>query len=99
MVLSELVINAICYGAEPIRLRPIRQDVLTCEVADASSTSPRLRHARTTDEGGRGLFLIAQQFPQSGVLSVDPGRVGSVEPDFNPSQVWRDADVPLALRI
>ncbi|MEU1594590.1 SpoIIE family protein phosphatase [Streptomyces sp. NPDC005708] len=60
LVVSELVTNAIRYASEPIRLRMIRDRTLICEVSDGSSTSPHLRHARTTDEGGRGLFLIAQ---------------------------------------
>ncbi|MFB7508543.1 SpoIIE family protein phosphatase, partial [Streptomyces broussonetiae] len=60
LVVSELVTNAIRYAAPPIRLRLLRDARLTCEVADASSTVPRLRHARSTDEGGRGLFLVAQ---------------------------------------
>lgn len=29
-------------------------------ISDASSTSPHLRRAPITDEGGRGLFLVAQ---------------------------------------
>ncbi|MEU4096863.1 SpoIIE family protein phosphatase [Streptomyces sp. NPDC026673] len=60
LVVSELVTNAIRYGSDPVRLRLIRDRTLICEVFDGSSTSPHLRHARTTDEGGRGLFLIAQ---------------------------------------
>ncbi|MFE4653330.1 SpoIIE family protein phosphatase [Streptomyces sp. NPDC056707] len=60
LIVSELVTNAIRYGGAPIQLRLIRSDVLICEVSDGSNTSPRLRHARTTDEGGRGLFLVAQ---------------------------------------
>ncbi|WP_436774571.1 SpoIIE family protein phosphatase [Yinghuangia sp. YIM S09857] len=60
LVVSELVTNAIRYAAGPINLRLIRDDTLICEVSDATSTSPRLRHARTSDEGGRGLFLVAQ---------------------------------------
>ncbi|MEU8133676.1 SpoIIE family protein phosphatase [Streptodolium elevatio] len=60
LVVSELVTNAIRYAAGPINLRLIRDDSLICEVSDATSTSPRLRHARTSDEGGRGLFLVAQ---------------------------------------
>ncbi len=60
LIVSELVTNAIRYAAEPIRLRLIRDRTLICEVSDGSSTSPRLRHSRTTDEGGRGLFLVAQ---------------------------------------
>ncbi|MDI2132413.1 ATP-binding SpoIIE family protein phosphatase [Yinghuangia seranimata] len=61
LVVSELVTNAVRYGGGgPITLRLIRGNVLVCEVSDPSNTQPRLRHARTTDEGGRGLFLIAQ---------------------------------------
>ncbi|GAA3293834.1 hypothetical protein GCM10020295_16780 [Streptomyces cinereospinus] len=51
LIVSELVTNAIRYAAPPIRLRLLRDTWLTCEVADASSAAPRLRHARTTDEG------------------------------------------------
>ncbi|MFD7442506.1 SpoIIE family protein phosphatase [Streptomyces sp. NPDC059909] len=60
LIVSELVTNAIRYGRAPAELRLIRHDVLVCEVTDSSSTQPRLRRARTTDEGGRGLFIIAQ---------------------------------------
>ncbi|TDC22936.1 PAS domain-containing protein [Streptomyces sp. 8K308] len=60
LVVSELVTNAIRYGAAPIRLRLIRDQALICEVSDASSTSPHLRRARAFDEGGRGLMLVAQ---------------------------------------
>ncbi|MGC0423297.1 SpoIIE family protein phosphatase [Embleya sp. AB8] len=60
LVVSELITNAIRYASGPIRLRLIRDATLICEVSDATSTSPRMRHARTSDEGGRGLFLVAQ---------------------------------------
>ncbi|MFD8972835.1 SpoIIE family protein phosphatase [Streptomyces sp. NPDC059593] len=60
LVVSELVTNAIRYGEPPIRLRLIRDTSLICEVSDASSTAPHLRRARTFDEGGRGLLLVAQ---------------------------------------
>ncbi|MEH0420814.1 ATP-binding SpoIIE family protein phosphatase [Streptomyces sp. B21-083] len=60
LVVSELVTNAIRYGSDPIRLRLIKDRSLICEVCDGSSTSPHLRRARLTDEGGRGLFLVAQ---------------------------------------
>ncbi|MFE0450240.1 SpoIIE family protein phosphatase [Streptomyces sp. NPDC058914] len=60
LIVSELVTNAIRYGRAPMDLRLIRHNVLVCEVTDSSSTQPRLRRARTTDEGGRGLFLVAQ---------------------------------------
>ncbi|MGW4873135.1 SpoIIE family protein phosphatase [Streptomyces chartreusis] len=62
LTVSELVTNAIRYGSGPdLKLRLIRKDAgVICEVSDAANTSPRLRHARTTDEGGRGPFLVAQ---------------------------------------
>jgi hypothetical protein len=59
LLISELVTDTIRYGGEPIRLRLIRDRVLACEASDGSSTSPRLRWARTTDGDGRGLFLVA----------------------------------------
>ena len=60
LVVSELVTNAIRYGGAPIQLRLIRDRNLICEVSDASSTAPHLRRARSFDEGGRGLLLVAQ---------------------------------------
>jgi PAS domain S-box-containing protein len=60
LVVSELVTNAVRYGSPPIRLRLIRDRGLVCEVSDSSSTSPHIRRALETDEGGRGLYLVAQ---------------------------------------
>ncbi|MFD7285406.1 SpoIIE family protein phosphatase [Streptomyces sp. NPDC059863] len=60
LIVSELVTNAVRYAGGPIGLRLIRDNVLICEVTDPSNTQPRLRRARTTDEAGRGLFLVAQ---------------------------------------
>ncbi|MEU9375324.1 SpoIIE family protein phosphatase [Streptomyces sp. NPDC048255] len=60
LVVSELVTNAVRYGSPPIRLRLIRDRELICEVSDGSSTSPHVRRALETDEGGRGLFMVAQ---------------------------------------
>jgi PAS domain-containing protein/anti-sigma regulatory factor (Ser/Thr protein kinase) len=60
MVTSELVTNAVRYAGGPIGLRLIRDSILVCEVTDTSDTQPRLRRARSTDEGGRGLFIVAQ---------------------------------------
>ncbi|MCW8376675.1 SpoIIE family protein phosphatase [Streptomyces justiciae] len=76
LILSELVTNAIRYGGEPIRLRLLYdRDSLICEVSDGSSTSPHLRHAATTDEGGRGLFLVAQFARRWGTRYTDRGKV------------------------
>ncbi|MFI1164600.1 SpoIIE family protein phosphatase [Streptomyces sp. NPDC020801] len=61
LMVSELVTNALRYGRPPIQLRMIHQDsTLICEVFDSSSTTPHMRRARTFDEGGRGLLLVAQ---------------------------------------
>ncbi|MEU6670758.1 SpoIIE family protein phosphatase [Streptomyces sp. NPDC046727] len=61
LMVSELVTNAIRYGRPPIRLRMIHQNsTLICEVYDSSGTTPHMRRARTFDEGGRGLLLVAQ---------------------------------------
>ncbi|MFJ5788222.1 SpoIIE family protein phosphatase [Streptomyces hydrogenans] len=60
LILSELITNAVRYGLEPIRVRLLYSGSLICEVSDGSSTSPYIRRASDTDEGGRGLFLVAQ---------------------------------------
>ncbi|MFF1838824.1 SpoIIE family protein phosphatase [Streptomyces sp. NPDC058231] len=83
LIVSELVTNAIRYAAGPIRIRLLRQTSLTCEVSDESSTSPRLRHARTTDEGGRGLFLVAQLTRRWGTRYVGDGKI-----------IWTEQEIP-----
>ncbi|MFF3940655.1 SpoIIE family protein phosphatase [Streptomyces phaeofaciens] len=60
LIVSELVTNAILHGEPPVRLRLIHDRTLICEVTDAGSTAPHMRRARTFDEGGRGLLLVAQ---------------------------------------
>ncbi|AEY93710.1 hypothetical protein SHJG_8445 [Streptomyces hygroscopicus subsp. jinggangensis 5008] len=61
LIVSELVTNAVRYAGPPVRLRLILQGTgLICEVSDNSSTSPHLRWARTFDESGRGLLIVAQ---------------------------------------
>ncbi|MFD0164191.1 SpoIIE family protein phosphatase [Streptomyces decoyicus] len=83
LIVSELVTNAIRHGTGPITLRLIRQDALICEVSDASSTSPRLRHARTTDEGGRGLFIVAQLTRRWGTRYTPIGKI-----------IWTEQSMP-----
>ncbi|MER7537550.1 SpoIIE family protein phosphatase [Streptomyces sp. NPDC097704] len=75
LAVSELVTNAIRYGRSPIQLRLILQSTLTCEVSDASSTAPHLRRARTFDEGGRGLLLVAQFTERWGTRHGREGKV------------------------
>ncbi|MGW0700123.1 sodium/proline symporter PutP [Streptomyces sp. NPDC002867] len=75
LIVSELVTNAIRHARGPIVLRLIRDRALICEVSDASSTSPRLRHARTTDEGGRGLLIVAQLARRWGTRYTKTGKI------------------------
>ncbi|MFV5992540.1 SpoIIE family protein phosphatase [Streptomyces sp. NPDC056231] len=59
LLVSELVGNAVRYGKRPIALRLLRAEGLICEVSDGSLSTPRIRNAAETDEGGRGLQLVA----------------------------------------
>ncbi|MFK0156588.1 SpoIIE family protein phosphatase [Streptomyces sp. NPDC090499] len=82
LVVSELVTNAIRYGHAPVQLRLIRDTTLICEVSDSSSSSPHLRRARVSDEGGRGLLIVAQLTQRWGSRHTRTGKV-----------IW--AEVPL----
>ncbi|MEZ0070399.1 serine phosphatase RsbU (regulator of sigma subunit)/anti-sigma regulatory factor (Ser/Thr protein kinase) [Streptacidiphilus sp. MAP12-20] len=74
LVVSELVTNAIRYGAEPIQLRLIHDHALICEVSDGNPTSPHMRRARMFDEGGRGLLLVAQLTTRWGTRHTPAGK-------------------------
>ncbi|MFF1302466.1 SpoIIE family protein phosphatase [Streptomyces sp. NPDC058307] len=83
LVVSELVTNAIRYGAVPIGLRLIRDRTLICEVSDASNTAPHLRRARTYDEGGRGLHMVAQLTQGWGTRQTPTGKT-----------IWAEQSLP-----
>ncbi|MCX2184593.1 PAS domain-containing SpoIIE family protein phosphatase/ATP-binding protein [Streptomyces sp. SKN60] len=74
LMVSELVTNAIRYGRPPISLRLIHDGGLVCEVSDGSSTAPHMRRARTYDEGGRGLLLVAQLSERWGTRHAANGK-------------------------
>jgi GAF domain-containing protein/anti-sigma regulatory factor (Ser/Thr protein kinase) len=82
MIVSELVTNAVRYGTPPLRLQLIKDRTLTCEVHDGNSLAPRLRHAKTVDEGGRGLFITAQLAQNWGVRYSPKGKTVWTEQTF-----------------
>ncbi|MFI6689917.1 SpoIIE family protein phosphatase [Streptomyces sp. NPDC050485] len=84
LIVSELVTNAIRYAAGPVQVRLIRDQTLICEVSDTGHTSPHLRHAETDDEGGRGLFIIAQMAQRWGTRYTATGKTIWVEQDLPP---------------
>ncbi len=59
LLVSELIGNVVRHARGPIHLRLLRSRSLICEVSDGSLTTPRIRRASETDEGGRGLQLVA----------------------------------------
>ncbi|MFF8018055.1 SpoIIE family protein phosphatase [Streptomyces sp. NPDC007929] len=75
LVVSELVTNAIRHAEPPIELRLIYDRTLICEVSDGSTTAPHMRRARTYDEGGRGLLLVAQTCQGWGARHTTNGKV------------------------
>ncbi|MFJ8546053.1 SpoIIE family protein phosphatase [Streptomyces sp. NPDC093586] len=89
LILSELITNAVRYGAPPVTVRLLRHHLLICEVRDASSTAPRVVQAAEFDEGGRGLFLVAQLADRWGVRYTRHGKViwteQSLAPDPGPA--------------
>ncbi|WP_103531018.1 SpoIIE family protein phosphatase [Streptomyces sp. SM11] len=85
LVVSELVTNAVRYGGGPLGLRLIRDRTLVCEVADTGHTSPHLRHSAEDDEGGRGLFIVAQLVQRWGTRYTPTGKT-----------IWTEQTLPPA---
>ncbi len=83
LLVSELVTNAVCHGAAPITVRLIREHALICEVSDGGRGSPRPHRIRGCDEGGRGLFLVAQLSRSWGVRHTSTGKT-----------VWAEQPLP-----
>ncbi|MEU3662147.1 SpoIIE family protein phosphatase [Streptomyces sp. NPDC032940] len=75
LIVSELVTNAIRHGKGPVRLRLVKDEGrLLTEVTDANSSSPHLRHARESDEGGRGLYIVMRLSSRWGVRHSRRGK-------------------------
>ncbi|MFJ7949488.1 SpoIIE family protein phosphatase [Streptomyces sp. NPDC096354] len=74
LIVSELATNAVRYGTPPLQLRLIMERTLTCEMTDAGSSAPHLRHARLVDERGRGLFIVSQLAHQWGTRYNETGK-------------------------
>ncbi|WP_307077705.1 SpoIIE family protein phosphatase [Streptomyces canus] len=85
LLVSELVGNVIRHASGPMRVRLLRSRSLICEVYDGSLTSPRIRRAAYTDEGGRGLHLVAAISQRWGTRHLDEGKC-----------IWTEQDLPLA---
>ncbi|MER6596923.1 SpoIIE family protein phosphatase [Streptomyces parvus] len=85
LVVSELVTNAVRYAGGPLGLRLIRDRTLVCEVADTGHTSPHLRHSAEDDEGGRGLFIVAQLVQRWGTRYTPTGKT-----------IWTEQTLPSA---
>lgn len=82
LVVSELVTNAVRYAEGPVQVRLIRDRTLLCEVADSGHTSPHLRHSGEDDEGGRGLFIVAQLVQRWGTRYTRSGKTIWTEQAF-----------------
>ncbi|MEU5536404.1 amino acid permease [Streptomyces sp. NPDC020362] len=83
LIVSELVTNVIRYVGGPVQVRLIRDRTLICEVSDTGHTTPNLRHAASDDEGGRGLFIIAQMTHHWGTRYTSTGKT-----------IWTEQDLP-----
>ncbi|MGW1618851.1 ATP-binding SpoIIE family protein phosphatase [Streptomyces sp. NPDC002172] len=83
LLVSELVGNVIRHARGPMRMRLLRSRILTCEVYDGSLSTPRIRHATYTDEGGRGLQLVAALSRRWGARYLSGAKC-----------IWTEQDIP-----
>ncbi|MFJ8675254.1 SpoIIE family protein phosphatase [Streptomyces sp. NPDC093589] len=84
LAVSELVTNAVRHASGPLHLRLLRDLTLLTEVSDTGHTSPHLRHSAGDDEGGRGLFIVAQLVQRWGTRYTPYGKTIWTEQAFPP---------------
>ncbi|MFJ9692028.1 SpoIIE family protein phosphatase [Kitasatospora sp. NPDC101183] len=83
LLTSELITNALVHAGSPTQLRLFCNRTLTVEVADRESEVPRMRRARTEDEGGRGIHLVNELAHRWGSRRTRDGKV-----------VWFELELP-----
>ncbi|MFE7124872.1 SpoIIE family protein phosphatase [Streptomyces sp. NPDC057617] len=74
LLVSELIANVVRHARGPVRLRLLHCTALVCEVYDGSPTTPRIRRASETDEGGRGLQMVAALSEHWGIRYTGSGK-------------------------
>jgi anti-sigma regulatory factor (Ser/Thr protein kinase) len=75
LIVSELVTNAVRYGAPPVRVVVAADDrTVTVSVCDGDPQQPRPRTPGLDAEGGRGLLLIDLLSSDHGVRPEPPGK-------------------------
>ncbi|GGO97708.1 SpoIIE family protein phosphatase [Wenjunlia tyrosinilytica] len=75
LLVSELITNSLRYARGPIGLRMVRGSSLLVEVSDPLPDPPLERLVDTTDEGGRGLQLVAHSSRRWGTRHTPNGKV------------------------
>lgn len=83
LLASELVGNVLRHAKGAPRLRMLRSSTLVCEVYDDSLTMPHIRRAAETDEGGRGLQLVAALSRRWGIRHTGNGKC-----------IWTEQELP-----
>ena len=75
LMVSELVTNSVLHGGPPVVVAvDCNVTELQVRVRDGSSSMPSPRAAQESDEGGRGLALVAEMSADWGVDPVPDGK-------------------------
>ena len=83
LLVSELVTNAIRYGAGPVTLRLLRTGRLLCEVYDSDRELPVLVASGPDEEHGRGIQLVSRMADRWGTSRTAGGKVVWFEYDLD----------------